>query len=663
MAKGIIGATDKATASTGGAQGGALARHKKTGRIKMTPDLLSRIDSASPRIVRPVQQQADHLPRLEAVEDELPVIEADIAKFKTENDDDHADIRAEIQGDVDDLQTQIDALQAGGSTDIADLQDKLDHVVTGLLHEEPVDSICTDPPTKPREDAYYLVSAVPPPTGAFVGHDNQIAVWDKTSKTWTFTTPEDGETRLVEASNKVYTWNGTKWVAIGSVAVTVKTHDLTDKAPLAGGDEFAIVDVADAWAAKKVSIANLRADISKYAAEDAQNLLNKGFDLSKNSVRGTIEDFNAALTDGYEFAIKDDIADLISAEDAKAYADDCDVQVVADLTENLENSINTLHTAITQEIEDAIDAIPDAPVVDVDAIRQDALTYVQEARDDIDDAFDVQKKYIDDQDTKALRAFQIRYSKLSDAVAVGDDKLQTQLSALTDDLNNNYQTSDENDAAVMALQDYLVSLLARHAAQGDSTELAPIKQALEDIFTVNVGDNEKNPKSITKLGRGGRKSTPVKPKPVLKSWVVAPNDNVGYGPNGAMLNPPLTFPSSPLKGCLVLSIENVVSGDGQPSLYLLVYDGSIWQEIDSTSWSMAASNQPPTFDWWCADRSYVDGDTFDPSSGSATAWAWAEADGIHILWNGVGSSTTPGETKFPYPAGVTQADMPASKKF
>ena len=659
---GIIGAINKATASTGGAQGGAPARHKKTGRIKMTPDLLSRIDSASPRIVRPVQQQADHLPRLEAVEDELPVIEADIAKFKAENDDDHADIRAEIQSDVDDLQTQIDALQAGGSTDIADLQDKLDHVVTGLLHEEPVDSICTDPPTKPREDAYYLVSAVPPPTGAFVGHDNQIAVWDKTSKTWTFTTPEDGETRLVEALNKVYTWNGTKWVAIGSVAVTVKTHDLTDKAPLAGGDEFAIVDVADAWAAKKVSIANLRADISKYAAEDAQNLLNKGFDLSKNSVRGTIEDFNAALTDGYEFATKDDIADFISAEDAKAYADDCDVQVVTDLTENLENSINTLHTAITQEIEDAIDAIPDAPVVDVDALRQDALTYVQEARDDIDDALDLQKQYIDDQDTKALRAFQVRYSKLSDALQAGDDSLDIRIKAMLDDLNDNYTNSQESDAAIQALQDYLVDLIARHAAQGDLKELDPVKQALEDIFTVNVGNNEKNPKAISKPGRGGRKSKPVAPPVKAKPWVFAPNDNVNHEYARGTWIAPLTLPSPPVKGSVVLAIENQNSGGGAPSIQVTVYDGTAWQDL-STTWSLAPSTSPPDFRWWCADRSYVDDGMFDPSSSSASAWAWAEADGIHILWNGQGSSTVPDEHTLAYPAGVTQADMPPSKKF
>jgi hypothetical protein len=144
-----------------------------------------------------------------------------------------------------------------------------------------------------------------------------------------------------------------------------------------------------------------------------------------------------------------------------------------------------------------------------------------------------------------------------------------------------------------------------------------------------------------------------------KAWVYAPNDNVGHEYAGGGFIAPLTLPVPPVKGSVVLSIENASTGDGQPTIDVAVYDGTTWQDL-STTWSLAASNQTPSFLWWCADRSHVDDGTFDPSGFTASAWAWAQADGIHILWNGQGSGTTADEHTLAYPAGVTQADMPAS---
>ena len=63
---------------------------------------------------------------------------------------------------------------------------------------------------------------------------------------------------------------------------------------------------------------------------------------------------------------------------------------------------------------------------------------------------------------------------LQDAIDAGD--VQTLADA------NTYSTEADD-----ALQDYLVSLLARHAAQGDRSVLAPIKQAFDDIFAANTG--------------------------------------------------------------------------------------------------------------------------------------------------------------------------------
>jgi hypothetical protein len=157
-------------------------------------------------------------------------------------------------------------------------------------------------------------------------------------------------------------------------------------------------------------------------------------------------------------------------------------------------------------------------------------------------------------------------------------------------------------------------------------------------------------------------TTPVVTPPAAKPWVIAPNDNVGHEAFGAAFNAPLTLPSPPVKGSVVLSIENAGSGGGMPTIDVAVYDGTTWKDL-STIWSLAPSTSPPSFRWWCADRSYVDDGMFDPSSSTAAAWAWAEADGIHILWNGQGSATTPDEHTLAYPAGVTQADMPPSKTF
>ena len=155
---------------------------------------------------------------------------------------------------------------------------------------------------------------------------------------------------------------------------------------------------------------------------------------------------------------------------------------------------------------------------------------------------------------------------------------------------------------------------------------------------------------------------PVVKPPVVPSWVIAPNDNMTHEAFGASFQAPLTLPSPPVKGSVVLAIENKNSGNGMPTIDVAVYDGTTWKDL-STIWSLAPSTAPPNFRWWCADRTYVDDGSFDPTNSSASAWAWAEANGIHVLWNGIGSSTTPDEHTLAYPAGVTQADMPPSKTF
>ena len=674
---GIIGAMNKATASNGGAQGGAPARHKKTGRIKMTPDMLSRIDAGGPinRMGIPFVSQSDHLPRLQALEDGVSDIEDDILKLKADIDDDHSDIRAEIASGDDDLQSQIDSLQVANADNVSDLQDQIETITTGMLHEEPVDSICVDPPTAPREDAYYLVSNLPAPTGAFVGHENSIATWNAKTKKWTFTVPEAQETRLVEQENQIYTWNGTKWVKVGSVASKGDSdfHAFPVIPKLAGGDEFPLTDVADVWAKKKVDLSTLRADISTYAADDAQNLKNKGFNLADNSVKGTIDDFNATLTDGYEFATKDDIADFIPGDELKAYAEQQDEEVLTAVAENLGIGIESLHTQITQEIEDAIDAIPD---VDPAPILAEAQRFDQEVRDDLDDAIDVQKQYIDTQDNKILKTIQTRFSTLSTAISVGDDLADTRLNALTDDLNTNYSNTAETTAQIDALNDYLIQLLARHASGGDSTVIADIKDALDEIFTPTKED-EIRPSSPRTGGRNYVR--PKKPPAVVpKPWILFAPENtglmwIGVGPSPSgwadeQANPIAdpTAGKKPVKGSLVLAAYNDTSNN-QIAFCISVYNGTTWVD----PWTLAKggvqymhvvmdiSNPPGKIYGWINQASAGAAARSCSFSDPCTIVFWAEADGFHSLYqDGQGKQY---EDAYPFPPGITLADLPPTK--
>jgi hypothetical protein len=56
-------------------------------------------------------------------------------------------------------------------------------------------------------------------TGAWAGHDNQIATWNGTA--WTYVSVVSGMATWVTDENVVYVWNGTSWAKIG----TTISHD------------------------------------------------------------------------------------------------------------------------------------------------------------------------------------------------------------------------------------------------------------------------------------------------------------------------------------------------------------------------------------------------------------------------------------------------------
>jgi hypothetical protein len=68
-----------------------------------------------------------------------------------------------------------------------------------------VQSIANDPPTAPAVDEAWIVGTTP--TGVFVGHANDVALWTGTA--WTFSPPQAKEAHLVEDQAAIYSWSGT----------------------------------------------------------------------------------------------------------------------------------------------------------------------------------------------------------------------------------------------------------------------------------------------------------------------------------------------------------------------------------------------------------------------------------------------------------------------
>jgi len=102
-----------------------------------------------------------------------------------------------------------------------------------------------------------------------------------------------------------------------------------------------------------------------------------------------------------------------------------------------------------------------------------------------------------DADTKSADAIAaeraMTEAKFDSLVAAIDAKLDALADTVTDgDAQTLADANTYSTEADDALQDYLVSLLARHAAPGDGSVLAPIKQAFDDIFAANTGTNVKD---------------------------------------------------------------------------------------------------------------------------------------------------------------------------
>lgn len=70
------------------------------------------------------------------------------------------------------------------------------------------------PPGSPATGDRYIVAASP--TGAWVGHANEVAEWNGSA--WFFTVPSKGHFVHVEDETTFYAYNGTAWGALGTLA-------------------------------------------------------------------------------------------------------------------------------------------------------------------------------------------------------------------------------------------------------------------------------------------------------------------------------------------------------------------------------------------------------------------------------------------------------------
>lgn len=116
----------------------------------------------------------------------------------------------------------------------AEVDTRLQAIVTGLSHDVAVIDYRTSPPAAPVVDEFYIVKATA--TGAWAGHDNEIAYWDGTA--WVFTAPQLNEAHLNEADNFIYHWNGSAWnkVASGNVSTLASLTDVDVTRGINDGD-------------------------------------------------------------------------------------------------------------------------------------------------------------------------------------------------------------------------------------------------------------------------------------------------------------------------------------------------------------------------------------------------------------------------------------------
>lgn len=91
---------------------------------------------------------------------------------------------------------------------------KLGSIINPSVINFPINS----PPPSPTNGDAYIVGAAP--TGVFIGHTNDIAIWfgEEDTPAWLFFPPTTGQTCVVQTgthANELIMYNGTSWLTNG----------------------------------------------------------------------------------------------------------------------------------------------------------------------------------------------------------------------------------------------------------------------------------------------------------------------------------------------------------------------------------------------------------------------------------------------------------------
>lgn len=162
----------------------------------------------------------------------------------------------------------------------------VENLVEGLIWQQPVlDKDLTDPPGTPNAGDRYIVASGG--TGAWSGHDDEIAEWDGVSA-WDFHVPSEGWTTWVIDEDVKYQFDGLAWVAIGSGGVS-------DHGALSGlldddHTQYHTDGRADTWAAGK-SFRTILIDV--IANRPAAGVAGRFFLSTDESVRKLYRDTGA----------------------------------------------------------------------------------------------------------------------------------------------------------------------------------------------------------------------------------------------------------------------------------------------------------------------------------------------------------------------------------
>ena len=95
-------------------------------------------------------------------------------------------------------------------------------IIDNILQNGVIDKDLTTPPSNPNSNDIYIVGASA--TGAWSGKDNQLAFYDNG---WRFIEPREGFTFWINDEDKLYTYNGSKWIATIQVGANIENNNST----------------------------------------------------------------------------------------------------------------------------------------------------------------------------------------------------------------------------------------------------------------------------------------------------------------------------------------------------------------------------------------------------------------------------------------------------